>query len=184
MSDSDQPSESNSLTPKQRLEPTNADILRASIETIHEREHAAFFLLLVPGAIVGAFGLLVVPVTVLYLALSGYIIVFLVSQRYESRAYQVAERPRYGMISGVATGILGGGFGAAGPPAVPYLYMHTRDYPRAVFIGGMAAAFVVPQIVRLPTLVVAGRFDPREYRSEHRPHRSRSWFPASPTHLA
>lgn len=122
------------------------------------REHAAFFLLLLPGAIAGAFGLLVVPVTVLYLALSGYIIVFLVSQRYESRAYQVAERPGYGIASGVATGILGGGFGAAGPPAVPYLYMHTRDDPRAVFIGGMAAAFVIPQIVRLPTLVVAGRF--------------------------
>ena len=38
VSDSDQPSESNSLTPEQRLEPTNADILRASIETIHDME--------------------------------------------------------------------------------------------------------------------------------------------------
>ena len=33
---SEQPPESNSLTPEQRLEPTNADILRASIETIHD----------------------------------------------------------------------------------------------------------------------------------------------------
>lgn len=122
------------------------------------RGHWEFFLLLVPGAIIGVFGLLVIPVTVLYLALSGYIIVFLVSQRYESRAYQVAECQGFGVVSGMATGILGGGFGAAGPPAVPYLYMHTRDSPRAVFIGGMAAAFVVPQIVRLPTLVVAGHF--------------------------
>ena len=38
MSDPEQPSESNSLTPEQRLEPTNADILRASIEMIHDME--------------------------------------------------------------------------------------------------------------------------------------------------
>ena len=38
VSDPEQPSESNSLTPEQRLEPTNADILRASIETIHDME--------------------------------------------------------------------------------------------------------------------------------------------------
>lgn len=122
------------------------------------REHWEFFLLLIPGAIIGAVGLLVIPVAVLYLALSGYIIVFLISQRYESRTYYIADRQGFGMVSGMATGILGGGFGAAGPPAVPYLYMHTRDYPRTVFIGGMATAFVIPQSVRLPTLVVAGHF--------------------------
>lgn len=127
------------------------------------REHWRFFLLLIPGAIIGVVGLLVIPVTVLYLALSGYIIVFLISQLYESRAYHVADRQGFGLVSGVATGILGGGFGAAGPPAVPYLYMHTRDDPRAVFIGGMAAAFVVPQIVRLPTLMITGHFGVHEF---------------------
>ena len=38
MSDSDQSAESNSLTPEQRLEPSNADLLRAGIETIHDME--------------------------------------------------------------------------------------------------------------------------------------------------
>ncbi|MBX0296780.1 TSUP family transporter [Haloarcula nitratireducens] len=121
-------------------------------------DHWLFFLCLVPGAVIGTFGLLVVPVPILYLALSGYIIVFLLSQQYESHTSQVAERREFGLMSGVATGVLGGGVGAAGPPAVPYLYLQTRDSPRAVFIGGMAAALVVPQLVRLPTLVVAGRF--------------------------
>ncbi|ADJ17123.1 hypothetical protein C497_00505 [Halalkalicoccus jeotgali B3] len=127
------------------------------------RAHAAFFLLLIPGAILGVLGLLVVSTTALYTVLSGYIIVFLVMQRYESRAYNFVQRPGYGIASGVATGILGGGFGAAGPPAVPYLYLHTRDQPRSVFVSGMAAAFVVPQIVRLPALIVAGRFGVRKF---------------------
>ena len=38
VSNPEQPSKSNSLTPEQRLEPTNADVLRASIETIHDME--------------------------------------------------------------------------------------------------------------------------------------------------
>lgn len=38
VSDPEQSFESNSLTPEQRLEPTNADILRASIQTIHDIE--------------------------------------------------------------------------------------------------------------------------------------------------
>lgn len=126
------------------------------------REHAAFFLLLVPGAIAGVLGLLIVPVDVLYLVLSGYIVVFLAVQRYEVRAYRIANRRGFGAVSGVASGLLGGSIGAAGPPTVPYLYINTRDYPRSVFVGGMAAAYVVPQIVRLPPLVVAGRFGLRK----------------------
>ena len=38
MSDSKQAAESNSLTPEQRLEPSNVDLLRAGIETIHDME--------------------------------------------------------------------------------------------------------------------------------------------------
>lgn len=126
------------------------------------RDHAAFFLLLIPGAIAGVLGLIAVPVNVLYLALSGYIVVFLAVQRYEARAYRLAKRRGFGAVSGVASGLLGGSFGAAGPPTVPYLYINTRDEARSVFVGGMAAAYVVPQIVRLPPLVLAGRFDSRK----------------------
>ena len=38
MSDSKQSAESNSLTPEQQLEPSNVDLLRAGIETIHDME--------------------------------------------------------------------------------------------------------------------------------------------------
>lgn len=126
------------------------------------REHVAFFLLLVPGAIIGVLGLLVVPVNVLYAALSIYIVVFLVFQRYESSTYRLARHRGFGMASGTVGGLLGGGFGAAGPPTIPFLYSSTRGYPRSVFIGGMAVTYLIPQAVRLPSLVVAGRFGPQE----------------------
>jgi uncharacterized membrane protein YfcA len=126
------------------------------------RDHVAFFLLLVPGAIAGVLGLVIVPVNVLYLVLSGYIVVFLAVQRYEMQAYRIAKRRGFGAVSGIASGLLGGSIGAAGPPTVPYLYINTRDYPRSVFVGGMAAAYIVPQIVRLPPLIVAGRFGSRK----------------------
>ena len=38
MSDQEQSAESNGLTPEQRLEPSNVDLLRAGIETIHDME--------------------------------------------------------------------------------------------------------------------------------------------------
>lgn len=126
------------------------------------REHAMFFLLLIPGAIVGVFGLLAVPVNVLYLALSGYILVFLAMQRYGSRAHQLAEQQGFGAVSGAAGGLLGASFGAAGPAVVPYLYSISRDYPRSAFVGGMAAAYIVPQVVRLPLFIATGRFSPQE----------------------
>lgn len=122
------------------------------------RERATFFLLLIPGAIAGVLGLIAVPVTVLYLALSGYIVVFLAVQQYESRAHRLAERRGFGAVSGTAGGFLGGSFGAAGPAVVPYLYHYSRGYPRSAFVGGMAAAYIVPQIVRFPLFIAADRF--------------------------
>jgi uncharacterized membrane protein YfcA len=121
------------------------------------REHAMFFLLLIPGAVAGVVGLIAVPVNVLYLALSGYILVFLAMQRQGSRAYQLAEQQGFGAVSGAAGGFLGGSFGAAGPAVVPYLYSNSRDYPRSAFVGGMAAAYIVPQIVRLPLFIATDR---------------------------
>lgn len=126
------------------------------------REYAPFFVFLVPGAVAGVLGLLAVPVDVLYLALSGYIVVFLVVQQYGSRAHQLADRWGFGPVSGTAGGVLGGSFGAAGPAVVPYLYSSSRDYPRSAFVGGMAAAYIVPQMIRLPLFVVADRFGPQQ----------------------
>lgn len=126
------------------------------------REHAPFFVFLVPGAIAGVLGLLAVPVNVLYLALSGYIVVFLAAQQYGSRAHQLADRRGFGPVSGATGGVLGGSFGAAGPAVVPYLYSSSRNYPRSAFVGGMAAAYIVPQIIRLPLFVAADRFGPQQ----------------------
>jgi uncharacterized membrane protein YfcA len=123
------------------------------------REHIPFFLLLIPGAIAGVLGLLAVPVNVLYVGLSGYIIVFLAVQQYESRARELADQRGFGPISGTAAGLLGGGLGAAGPAVVPYLYSNSRDYPRSAFVGGLAAALIIPQIVRLPLFIAADRLD-------------------------
>lgn len=125
------------------------------------RGHATFFLLLVPGAVAGVAGLIAIPVSVLYLALSGYILVFLAVQQYESRTYQLAEQPGFGAVSGAAGGFLGGSFGAAGPAVVPYLYSNSRDYPRSAFVGGMAVAYIVPQTVRLPLFIAADRLGPQ-----------------------
>lgn len=123
------------------------------------REHAPFFLLLIPGAVAGVIGLLVVPVDILYLTLGGYIIVFLLIQKYEHRAYQLVESQGFEVVSGTAGGVLGGSFGAAGPAVVPYLYGNSREYPRSAFVGGMAAAYIVPQIVRLPLFIAADRLN-------------------------
>lgn len=124
------------------------------------RDNAAFYLLLVPGAVVGVLGLLVVPVDALYVALSLYIVTFLVLHGRESRERSSATERGYGAVSGVAGGFLGGSFGAAGPAVVPYLYSATRDHPRSAFVGGLGAAYIVPQVVRLPLFVAAGRLDP------------------------
>lgn len=126
------------------------------------RESGPFFLLLIPGAIAGVLGLFAVPVNTLYLALSGYIVVFLVVQQYGSWTYKLADQRGLGPVSGTAAGLLGGGFGAAGPAVVPYLYSNSRDYPRSAFVGGMSAAFIIPQIVRLPLFITADRFGPEE----------------------
>ena len=134
-------------------------LVNTSIPWRMMREHAPFFLLLIPGAIAGVLGLLAVPVNVLYLTLSGYIVLFLAVQRYESRARQLADQRGFGPISGAAAGLLGGSLGGAGPAVVPYLYSNSRDYPRSVFVGGMAAALIIPQIVRLPLFIAADRFD-------------------------
>jgi uncharacterized membrane protein YfcA len=125
------------------------------------REYASFFAFLVPGAVAGVLGLLAVPVDVLYLLLSGYIVVFLATQRYGSRANQLVNRRGFGPVSGAAGGVLGGSFGAAGPAVVPYLYSSSRNHPRSAFVGGMAAAYIVPQIIRLPLFIVADRFGPQ-----------------------
>lgn len=132
------------------------------------RDCAAFYLLLVPGAVVGVLGLLAVPIHLLYLALSLYIVAFLVVHGRESQegvsasvsGERSASVPGYGALSGVAGGFLGGSFGAAGPAVVPYLYSATRDHPRSAFVGGLGAAYIVPQAVRLPLFVAAGRLDP------------------------
>ena len=121
-----------------------------------------FFASLVLGAIVGALGLIVLPVNILYLALSGYIVGFLAFQQYESRIQSLANRRGFKAFSGAAAGLLGGSIGVAGPPIVTYMYAQTQNSPRSIFVTGMAAALVVPQLVRIPPLVAAGLFGPRE----------------------
>ena len=72
-----------------------------------------------------------------------------------------ADQQGFGAVSGAAGGFLGGSFGAAGPAVVPYLYSNSQDHPRSAFVGGMAAAYIVPQIVRLPLFIVADRLGPQ-----------------------
>lgn len=126
------------------------------------REQAEFFGLLIAGTLVGTFGLVSLPVSALYLALSGYVVTFLVLQRYGSSPLTIGERRGFEAVSGLSGGILGGGVGMAGPPVIPYLDTQTQNRPRTVFVTGLSVAFIVPQVVRLLPLVAVGLYGGRD----------------------
>ena len=97
----------------------------------------------------------------LYLALIGYIMFSPVST-YESCVQRLADRRGFEAISGAAAELLGDSIGVAELPIIAYMYTRTQDAPRSIFVTGMAVAFVVPQLVRIPPLIIIGLFGPRD----------------------
>ena len=126
------------------------------------RRQKAFFVVLVVATIVGVIGLVALPVNFLYLAMSIYLVGFLVFQQYEEWVYRFAGKASTELFSGVTGGILGGGLGVPGPPIIVYMYLQTENHGRSVFVAGMASAFVVVQSVRIPPLIMTGLFGWRE----------------------
>ena len=75
---------------------------------------------------------------------------------------RLADRRGFEAISGAAAELLGGSIGVAELPIIAYMYTRTQDAPRSIFVTGMAVAFVVPQLVRIPPLIITDLCGPRD----------------------
>lgn len=119
------------------------------------RNQIGFLITLVIGLFIGVWLLEVLPEEILYLAIAGYIGLFLIFQRVEEQIYQYADHPSASVFSGSLSGLLGGAIGAPGPPLVIHSYLNTIHENRTLFVVGTSALFLVAHTIRIVFLANA-----------------------------
>lgn len=135
-------------------------LLMDGVEWSFLREQRGMVVGAVVGVVVGLAGLAVVPVPVVYLLISGFILTFLVLDRTEAVVGWLAARRGAGTATGWIGGVVTGAFLTGGPVFVSYL--HANRTAKTRFATTMALILFLMTTIRIGSLTSVGSFGSTE----------------------
>ena len=122
--------------------------------------HKGHILVAVVASIAGVLGVTVLPEFIVYLALGGYISLFLLSRNVSwsagAGAGASANRSRRSLVAGGAGGFVTGAFLSGGPIFVSYF--QSIDISQDEFVAALGFVFTLTMMVRIFPLYATGAF--------------------------